>query len=369
MFYLNYNLKLKILSINMIQNKIALITGINGQDGSYLAEFLLEKNYIVHGIIRRSSMINTKRLDDIYMDPHNSKARLFLHYGDMSDTSSIENILSLVNPDEVYNLAAMSHVRVSFDIPEYSSDVDGTGVLRILDSIRKLEKTLNKRIKFYQAGTSELYGGIYKELQNEDTPFYPRSPYAVAKLYGFWITKNYREAYNMFAVNGILFNHTSPRRGETFVEQKIVMGAVNILKGKQKCLYLGNIYSSRDYGHAKDFVKAMWLMLQKEEPDDYVIATGEKYIIKDIINIVFSKLGISLEWNGEGVDEYAVISSYSKKLTPGQIVIKIDPKYFRPSEVESLIGDPSKARRELKWEQEYTFDQILTEMIEYELKR
>ena len=349
-------------------NKIALITGICGQDGSYLAEFLLEKNYIVHGIIRRSSQINTKRLDSIYKDPHNTKSRLFLHYGDMSDTSSIESILTKVKPDEVYNLAAMSHVRVSFDIPEYTSDVDGIGVLRILECIKNLEKNLNKKIKFYQAGTSELYGGIYNEKQNEDTPFNPRSPYAVAKLYGYWITKNYREAYNLFAVNGILFNHTSPRRGETFVEKKIVRAAVAISKKQQDCLYLGNIYSYRDFGHAKDFVKAMWLMLQNYIPKDYVIASGEKIMIKDIVNMVFNKLNLPIKWFGEGDCEIAVINENCSILEPGKVVVKIDPKYFRPTEVDSLIGDASKAIRELNWNYEYTFEDIIDEMIEYELK-
>jgi len=349
-------------------NKIALITGICGQDGSYLAEFLLEKNYIVHGIIRRASQINTKRLDSIYQDPHNTKSRLFLHYGDMSDTSSIESILNKVKPDEVYNLAAMSHVRVSFDIPEYTSDIDGIGVLRILDCIKNLEKNLNKRIKFYQAGTSELYGGIYNEKQNEDTPFNPRSPYAVAKLYGYWITKNYREAYNLFAVNGILFNHTSPRRGETFVEKKIVRAVVAISKKQQECLYLGNIYSYRDFGHAKDFVKAMWLMLQKDVPKDYVIASGDKIMIKDIVNMVFNKLEIPIKWLGEGVDEIAIICDNCQILEPGKIVVKIDPKYFRPTEVESLIGDATRAVNELNWKQKYNFEDIIDEMIEYELK-
>lgn len=349
-------------------NKVALITGICGQDGSYLAEFLLEKNYIVHGIIRRASQINTKRLDSIYQDPHNTKSRLFLHYGDMSDTSSIESILNKVKPDEVYNLAAMSHVRVSFDIPEYTSDIDGIGVLRILDCIKNLEKNLNKRIKFYQAGTSELYGGIYDEKQNEDTPFNPRSPYAVAKLYGYWITKNYREAYNLFAVNGILFNHTSPRRGETFVEKKIVRAAVSISKKQQDCLYLGNIYSYRDFGHAKDFVQAMWLMLQNEVPKDYVIASGEKIMIKDIVNMVFTKLEIPIKWVGNGINEIAITDENCSKLEPGKIIVKIDPKYFRPTEVDSLIGDATKAENELNWKQKYNFKDIIDEMIEYELK-
>ena len=336
-------------------NRVAFITGITGMDGSYLAEFLLEKGYTVHGMIRRSSSINTKRLDNIYKDPHDSKARLFLHYGDMSDSSSIDNLINKILPDEVYNLAAMSHVRVSFDIPEYVSDIDGTGTLRLLESIRKAQEKYNKQIKFYQASTSELYGGIYKDIQNEDTPFHPRSPYAVAKLYSFWITRNYKEAYNIFAVNGILFNHTSPRRGETFVEQKIVKAAKAIRNKTQDCLYLGNIYTYRDFGHSKDFVRAMWLMLQQENPKDYVIASGETHLIKDVVNKVFEKLNMKLEWFGEGVDEYAINN--------GKVVVKIDPKYFRPSEVETLNGDSSRARKELDWSPEYTFDQILDDMI------
>jgi GDPmannose 4,6-dehydratase len=342
-----------------MNNKISLITGINGQDGSYLAELLLEKGYEVHGIIRRSSSINTKRLNNIYKDPHDSKSRLFLHYGDMGDALSLDKIVSEIQPDEVYNLAAMSHVKVSFEIPEYTSDIDGLGTLRLLESIRKI----NKKVKFYQAGTSELYGGIYNKIQNEETPFNPRSPYAVAKLYSFWITKNYRESYDMFTVNGVLFNHTSPRRGETFVEQKIVKAAVAIKNKTQDCLYLGNIYTYRDFGHAKDFVKAMWLMLQQDEPDDYVIATGEKIMIKDIVNLVFEKLNLNIEWKGEGVDEIAMIKNTE------QIVIRIDSKYFRPTEVDSLIGNASKAVEKLKWIMEYTFDKIIDEMINEELKK
>lgn len=353
----------------MSETKCALITGIAGQDGSYLAELLLSKGYIVHGIVRRSSSINTHRVDHIYKDPHTENLRFFLHYGDMSDLGSIENIVQKVQPDEIYNLAAMSHVRVSFEIPEYTGDIDGLGTLRILEGIRKL----NKKVKFYQAGTSEMYGGVYEKAQNESTPFYPRSPYSVAKLYAHWITKNYREAYNMFAVNGILFNHTSPRRGETFVEQKIVKGAVAILKNKQDCLYLGNIYSYRDIGHSKDFVTAMWLMLQQDEPEDFVIASGEKIAIKEIVNKVFNKvfqkLGSScyteniLEWHNENdiLSEYANIGD--------KTVIKIDERYFRPTEVDTLLGDSSKAREKLKWKPTYTLESILDEMIKVEMEK
>jgi GDPmannose 4,6-dehydratase len=338
--------------------KIALITGISGQDGSYLSELLLEKGYKVHGIIRRSSSINTKRLDHIYKNPN-----LFLHYGDLSDSSCINKIINDIKPDEIYNLAAMSHVAVSFETPEYTTDIDATGTLRILESI----KNSNKNIKFYQAGTSELYGGVYDKPQNEETPFNPHSPYAVAKLYSYWITKNYRESYNMFAVNGILFNHTSSRRGPTFVEQKIVKGAVAICMEKQNVLELGNLYSYRDFGHAKDYVYAMWLMIQEDKPDDYVIATGEKYMVKDIVSLVFSKLNMPLEWSGEGVNEIGTVSCELSKYKDKELV-KINEKYFRPSEVDSLIGDCTKAKNKLKWKPEYTFDSIIDEMIKEELK-
>jgi len=338
--------------------KIALITGITGQDGSYLSEFLLEKNYQVHGIVRRTSQINRKRIDNIYGNPN-----LFLHYGDLSDACLINKLIMEIKPDEIYNLAAMSHVAVSFQIPEYTTDIDATGTLRILEAI----KNCDKNIKFYQASTSELYGGVYDKPQNEDTPFNPRSPYAIAKQYAFWITKNYRESYNIFAVNGILFNHTSPRRGETFVEQKIVKGAVAISKGLKDCLKLGNIYSYRDYGHAYDYIRAMWLMLQKEEPEDYVIATGNKYMVKDIVTIVFSKLNIPLEWSGEGIDEIGTIKNSKYKKFEGKVVVKIDPIYFRPSEVDNLIGDSTKARDKLNWNPEYGFDDIIDEMIKEEL--
>jgi len=338
--------------------KIALITGVSGQDGSYLSELLLEKGYVVHGIIRRSSLINTKRLDHVY-----DNSNFFLHYGDLSDSSFINKIINDILPDEIYNLAAMSHVAVSFENPEYTSDIDAIGTLRILEAMKNTMKYSNKVIKFYQAGTSELYGGIYDKPQNEETPFYPHSPYAVAKLYGYWITKNYRESYNLFAVNGILFNHTSPRRGETFVEQKIVKAAVAILNNKQDCLYLGNIYSYRDFGHAKDYVNAMWLMLQDDTPDDYVIATGSKYMIKDIVSLVFNKLGTQIEWSGEGTEEIGVIR-YSNK-----VVVRINKKYYRPNDVDSLIGDATKALNKLKWNPEYTFESIINEMITEEIKR
>lgn len=338
----------------MTESKIALITGISGMDGSYLAEFLLDKGYIVHGIIRRSSSINTKRLNNIYDNPN-----LKLHYGDLSDTSMICKVINEIEPDEIYNLGAMSHVAVSFEIPEYTTDIDAVGTLRILECI----KNNKKKIKFYQASTSELYGGVYDKPQNEDTPFHPRSPYAVAKQYAYWITKNYRESYNMFAVNGILFNHTSPRRGETFVEQKIVKAAVAILKNKQDVLKLGNIYSYRDYGHSKDYINAMWLMLQHNIPEDFVIATGEKYLIKDIITMVFSKLGMNISWEGDGINEIAKIKDN------GKIVVKIDSKYFRPCEVDTLIGDPTKAQQVLNWKPIYTFDDIINEMLQEELKK
>ena len=350
----------------MTEVKVAFITGITGQDGSYLAELLIEKGYIVHGLIRRSSLINTHRIDHLYKDLHDKDAKLFLHYGDLSDASCLDRLISSIQPDEVYNLAAMSHVKVSFDSPEYTGDIDGLGVTRLLEACRNQ----TKKIRVYQAGTSELYGGIYDKPQNEDTPFYPRSPYAVAKLYGYWMMINYREAYNMFAVNGVLFNHTSPRRGETFVEQKIVKAAVAIFQNKQDCLYLGNIYSWRDIGHAKDFVQAMWMMLQMPNPDDYVIATGEKHMIKDLINKVFKLVGIyltasardlELVWKGEGVNETA---SFNNK-----IIIRIDPKYYRPSEVESLHGDPSMAMKKLGWKPQYNIDDILKEMVEHELKK
>jgi GDPmannose 4,6-dehydratase len=342
-----------------MEQKIALIFGITGQDGSYLSELLLEKGYIVHGVIRRSSQINTHRLDHIYK-------LLKLHYGDLSDSGCINKLINQIKPDEIYNLAAMSHVKVSFDVPEYTCDIDALGTLRILESIKSVSDV--KKIKFYQAGTSELYGGIYDTKQNEKTPFNPRSPYATAKLFSYWITKNYRESYNIFAVNGVLFNHTSPRRGETFVEQKIVKAVVAIQNKKQDCLYLGNIYSYRDYGHAKDFTNAMYLMLQQDNPDDYVIATGEKYMIKDIVTLVFAKMNLKIEWSGKDVNEIATVVQSENAKMIGKVVVRIDPKYFRPLEVESLVGDASLAISKLNWKAEYTFDDIINEMIIEELK-
>jgi GDPmannose 4,6-dehydratase len=341
----------------MTTTKVALITGIQGMDGSFLAELLLSKGYIVHGIIRMKSEISGKRLDKIYQDRHEKNVSFFLHYGDLTDTSSIDCVIREVQPDEIYHLGAMSHVRVSFDIPEYAGNCDAIGTLRILESIRK---NINKPIKMYNACTSELYGGIYQEKQNEMTPFCPKSPYACAKLYSFWISKIYRESYNLFIVNGILFNHTSYRRGDTFLEQKVVKGAVAILKNKQDCLYLGNIYSSRDIGHSKDYVRGMYLMLQQDEPEDYVLATGTKYFIKDIVDLVFLKLKMPLTWKNEGVNEIGILEDE-------RVVIRIDPKYFRPSEVDSLEGDATKAREKLNWVPEYTFENIIDEMIEQEL--
>lgn len=334
--------------------KVALIWGITGQDGSYLTEILLEKQYIVHGVIRRSSTINTKRIDHMYVDPH-CHTNLYLHYGDLSDSSSIENIISKVQPDEIYNLAAMSHVRISFDIPEYTCNINGLGALRILEAIRKTSKC----IKYYQASTSELYGGIYETPHNESTPFNPKSPYAISKLFAHWITNNYRESYNIFAVNGILHNHTSYRRGHTFIEQKIVQGVTNIWKGKQECLYLGNLYAKRDFGHAKDFCNAIYLMMQNDIPRDYVIASGKSYKIKDIVELVFNKFEMPIVWLGEGKDEIGYVNGVER--------VKIDERYFRPSEVDNLLGDASLAKRELGWKETYTFEEIIDEMIEYEI--
>jgi GDPmannose 4,6-dehydratase len=336
--------------------KTAFITGISGQDGSYLAELLLEKGYRVHGLIRRASTINTNRLNHLRDDPRYGQDLLVLHFGDLSDASALIRLVKDIQPDEIYNLAAMSHVKVSFETPEYTGDIDGLGTLRILEAIRFLDKPT----KFYQAGTSELYGSNSGEIQNESTPFYPRSPYAAAKLYSYWITKNYRESYNMFASNGILFNHCSPRRGPTFVEAKIAKAAVAIRNNTQKCLFLGNIYSKRDYGHAKDYVRAMWLMLQHSIPDDFVVATGQAYLIKDVINKIFELVDIPLTWHGEGLQEHATSPS-------GDTVVRIDPKYFRPAEVDYLCGDSSKIRDTLGWEPNYTFNDILSELVESEI--
>ena len=350
--------------------KRALITGITGQDGSYLAEFLLEKGYEVHGIKRRASLFNTGRIDHIYQDPHNPDPRLKLHYGDLTDSSNLTRILSEVEPDEVYNLGAQSHVAVSFEAPEYTADVDGMGTLRLLEAIRFLK--LEKKTRFYQASTSELYGLVHETPQRETTPFHPRSPYAVAKLYAYWICVNYREAYGMFACNGILFNHESPRRGETFVTRKITRGLANIAQGLEQCLYMGNIDALRDWGHAKDYVRMQWMMLQQDHPEDYVIATGVQYSVREFITWSAEELGITLRFEGEGVEERAVVESVASNLAPsvkpGDVIMRIDPRYFRPAEVETLLGDPSKAKANLGWEPEITAQEMCAEMVAEDLK-
>ena len=350
--------------------KRALITGITGQDGSYLAEFLLEKGYEVHGIKRRSSLFNTQRVDHIYQDPHVQNSRFKLHYGDLSDTSNLTRILRDIEPDEVYNLGAQSHVAVSFESPEYTADVDAIGTLRLLEAIRFLG--LEKKTKFYQASTSELYGLVQETPQNETTPFYPRSPYAVAKLYSYWICINYREAYGMYACNGILFNHESPRRGETFVTRKITRGLANIALGLESCLYMGNIDALRDWGHAKDYVRMQWMMLQQDQAKDYVIATGKQYSVREFITWSANALGIDIEFKGSGIDEVGVVASVSGGLAPevsvGQEIVRIDPRYFRPAEVETLLGNPSKAKAELGWEPEITAQEMCMEMVEEDHK-
>ena len=342
-----------------MKKKVALITGITGQDGSYLARFLLKKNYEVHGIKRRSSSINTNRIDDIYQDPHSKNYSLRLHYGDLTDSLSLLNLISKIRPDEIYNLAAQSHVAVSFETPEYTANADGLGVLRLLEAIKILN--LEKETKFYQAGTSEMFGNIQQSPQNEKTSFYPRSPYGVAKLYAHWITINYREAYNIFACNGILFNHESPVRGETFVTKKICDALCRIKKGENEILYLGNLYAKRDWGHAKDYVRAMWLMLQKKKPDDYVIATGKQYSVKDFVNLVCKKLKIKILWKGKNYNEVGIDGDTKK------IIIKCEKKYFRPTEVDSLLGDYKKARNKLKWEPKYNVHDLVDDMINYNL--
>ena len=350
--------------------KVALITGITGQDGSYLAEFLLEKGYIVHGIKRRASSFNTQRVDHIYQDPHIENARFKLHYGDLSDTSNLIRIIQETQPDEVYNLGAMSHVAVSFESPEYTADVDAIGTLRLLEAIRILG--LEKKTRFYQASTSELYGLVQETPQKEATPFYPRSPYAVAKLYAYWIVVNYREAYGMYACNGILFNHESPRRGETFVTRKITRGLANIAQGLEGCLYMGNLDALRDWGHAKDYVRMQWMMLQQEQSEDFVIATGVQYSVRQFIEWSAKELGITLRFDGQGVDEVAVVERIEGDKAPalevGQAVVKIDPRYFRPTEVETLLGDPSKAKSKLGWTPEITVQQMCQEMVESDLQ-
>jgi GDPmannose 4,6-dehydratase len=349
--------------------KVALITGITGQDGSYLAEFLLNKGYEVHGIKRRASLFNTDRIDHIYQDPHVPNPKLFLHFGDLSDTSNLTRILQQVQPDEVYNLGAMSHVAVSFESPEYTVDVDGVGTLRLLEAIRFLG--MEKKTRFYQASTSELYGLVQEIPQREKTPFYPRSPYAVAKLYAYWITVNYREAYGMYACNGILFNHESPRRGETFVTRKITRALANISQGLEQSLYLGNMDALRDWGHARDYVEMQWLMLQQDKPEDFVIATGVQYSVRQFVEIAAGELGIDIAWQGQGVDEKGVISAIRGDKAPGvvvgQTIVAIDPKYFRPTEVETLLGDPTNAREKLGWVPTTTFADMVREMVAHDL--
>jgi GDPmannose 4,6-dehydratase len=349
--------------------KVALITGITGQDGSYLAELLLEKGYIVHGIKRRASSFNTDRVDHIYQDPHIDNARFKLHYGDLTDTSNLTRIIQQVQPDEVYNLGAQSHVAVSFESPEYTADVDGMGTLRILEAIRILG--LEKKTRFYQASTSELYGLVQEIPQKETTPFYPRSPYAVAKLYAYWITVNYREAYGMYACNGILFNHESPRRGETFVTRKITRGLANIAQGLEQCLYMGNMDALRDWGHAKDYVRMQWMMLQQDNPQDFVIATGVQYSVREFITWTANALGIEIAFEGQGVDEVAKITAITGDSAPalkvGDTLVKVDPRYFRPTEVETLLGDPSKAKKDLGWIPEITAQDMCKEMVEHDL--
>jgi len=349
--------------------KTALITGITGQDGSYLAEFLLEKGYVVHGIKRRASSFNTARVDHIYQDPHIENARFKLHYGDLSDTSNLVRIIQQTQPDEIYNLGAQSHVAVSFESPEYTADVDAIGTLRILEAIRILG--LEKKTRFYQASTSELYGLVQEVPQKETTPFYPRSPYAVAKLYAYWITVNYREAYGMYACNGILFNHESPRRGETFVTRKITRGLANIAQGLESCLFMGNLNALRDWGHAKDYVRMQWMMLQQEQPEDFVIATGVQYSVREFIEWTAGELGIRLRFEGAGVDERAVVVAVEGENAPalakGDVVVRVDPRYFRPTEVETLLGDPTRAKQKLGWVPEITAQEMCREMVRSDL--
>ena len=358
-------------SASNTQPKVALITGITGQDGSYLAEFLLEKGYVVHGIKRRSSLFNTQRVDHIYEDPQVENARFKLHYGDLSDTSNLIRIVQETQPDEIYNLGAQSHVAVSFESPEYTADVDAMGTLRLLEAIRILG--LEKKTRFYQASTSELYGLVQETPQKETTPFYPRSPYAVAKMYAYWITVNYREAYGMYACNGILFNHESPRRGETFVTRKITRGLANIAQGLDTCLYMGNIDALRDWGHAKDYVRMQWMMLQQNQPDDFVIATGVQFSVRQFIQWSAQELGIGLRFEGKGVEEKATVTSIQGDMAPGlkvgDVVVQIDPRYFRPTEVETLLGDPSKAKQKLGWTPEITVQEMCAEMVREDLEQ
>ncbi len=353
------------------QQKVALITGVTGQDGSYLAEFLLEMGYVVHGIKRRASSFNTQRVDHIYQDPHIQNANFKLHYGDLTDSSNLVRIIQETQPDEIYNLGAQSHVAVSFESPEYTADVDAMGTLRILEAIRILG--LEKKTRFYQASTSELYGLVQENPQKETTPFYPRSPYAVAKMYAYWITINYREAYGIYACNGILFNHESPRRGETFVTRKITRGLANIAQGLETCMYMGNIDAMRDWGHAKDYVRMQWMMLQQDKPEDFVIASGVQFSVRDFISWSALELGVTLGFVGLGVDEQAVVMAIAGDKAPalklGDIVVKIDPRYFRPTEVETLLGDPTKAKEKLGWVPEISVKEMCAEMVAHDLQQ
>jgi GDPmannose 4,6-dehydratase len=341
-------------------SKVALITGITGQDGAYLAELLLSKGYIVHGVKRRSSLFNTDRIDHLYKDQHEKQVKFFLHYGDLTDSTNLIRIIQETQPDEIYNLAAQSHVKVSFETPEYTANADAIGTLRILEAIRILK--LESKTKFYQASTSEMYGYVQEIPQKETTPFYPRSPYGVAKVYGFWITKNYREAYNMYACNGILFNHESPLRGETFVTRKITRAAAKIHLKLQEKLFLGNLDAERDWGHAKDYVEGMWLMLQQKEADDYVLATGKKITVRKFVDLAFTEVGITLKWEGKGVDEKGIDTA------TGKVIVEVDPAYFRPTEVDLLIGDASKAKKNMGWEPKHTLEQLVKEMMAHDVK-
>ncbi len=348
--------------------KVALITGITGQDGAYLAQFLLDKGYTVHGLKRRSSLFNTDRVDHLYRDPHESDTRFFLHYGDMTDSTNLLRLVQEIQPDEIYNLAAQSHVQVSFETPEYTANADALGTLRLLETIRILG--LEKKTRFYQASTSELFGKVQRVPQDESTPFYPRSPYAAAKLYAYWITVNYREAYGIFACNGILFNHESPLRGETFITRKATRAAAHIKLGLQRCLYVGNLEARRDWGHARDFVEAMWLILQHQRPEDFVIATGEQHSVREMIELAFAQAGIEITWQGQGVGEVGLAQ---EPVCPGRdpedrVVVRVDPRYFRPTEVVSLVGDASKAREVLGWRPRIGFDQLIAEMVREDLK-
>mgnify|MGYP001222633657 CR=1 FL=1 len=350
--------------------KKALITGITGQDGAYLAEFLLEKGYEVHGIKRRSSSFNTYRVDHLYHDPHEENVRFLMHYGDLTDSTNIIRIIQDVEPDEIYNLGAQSHVQVSFETPEYTAQTDALGTLRILEALRILN--MEQKVRFYQASTSELFGKVQKVPQDEETPFYPRSPYGVAKLYAYWIAVNYREAYDMFVCNGILFNHESPVRGETFITRKVTRAVSRIALGLQDKLYIGNLDAKRDWGHAKDFVVAQWLMLQQDKPDDYVIATGKQQSVRDLCTLAFSNVGVDIEWRNSGVEEQGIVSRISEsndeiKVQPGDTVVKIDPRYFRPTEVETLLGNPEKAKKQLGWEARISFKDMISEMVEHDM--